>query len=827
MNLKMRKLVLLIAGFVLTGSTMLAQQVTGSVKDQQGKAVEKATVSLLNGKDSAVVKLAVTGSSGKFSFVIPQTGAYLVSVSHVGFATVYSAPFEVPGPGEVSLPDMVIDKTTGNLTGVTVTSKRPMVEVKADKTILNVEGTINATGNTALELLRKSPGVMLDKDDNISLMGKNGVQVYIDGKPTPLAGADLANYLRTLQSTQIEAIELITNPSAKYDAAGNAGIINIKLKKNKAFGTNGSANVGYNIGVFPKYNAGINVNHRNKGVNVFGNYNYNNTKQNNAFNLYRTIGNSFFDGRTPMIMDMESHGFKAGVDFFIDKKNTFGVLLNGNLSENSFNNNSRTSIGNLSTGIVDSILVANNTNDMGRNNVNFNLNYRFADTAGRELNLDADYGLYRNDGNQLQPNYYYDPTGTILKRQLLYRFISPTDIDIYTMKADYEQHFKKGRLGMGAKYSTISTANNFQRYDLSQLKPEIRTLDIERSNQFDYQENIFALYLNYNKQLKGVMFQAGLRMENTLSEGNSYGLNADATVNKGNVKSFKRNYTDFFPSAALTFNKNPMNQWGISYSRRIDRPAYQDLNPFEFKLDENTFQRGNINLRPQYTNIITLTNTYKFKLNTSLSYSRVTDVFAQLVDTTEKTKSFITRKNFDSRDVVGLNISYPFMYKNYMAFVNFSGNYTKYRANLGTGNRTISIDAASFNIYQQHSLKFGKKKDWTGEISGWYNTPALWEGAFRSKAMWSVDGGLQKTIFKGKGTFKVSVSDIFFSMKWKGELNFTGQKTIASGNFESRQLRTSLVWRFGSNTVKAARQRIDASEDEKKRTQGGGGLGNN
>jgi hypothetical protein len=167
------------------------------------------------------------------------------------------------------------------------------------------------------------------------------------------------------------------------------------------------------------------------------------------------------------------------------------------------------------------------------------------------------------------------------------------------------------------------------------------------------------------------------------------------------------------------------------------------------------------------------------------------------------------------------------MYKNYMAFVNFSGNYTKYRANLGTGNRTISIDAASFNIYQQHSLKFGKKKDWTGEISGWYNTPALWEGAFRSKAMWSVDGGLQKTIFKGKGTFKVSVSDIFFSMKWKGELNFTGQKTIASGNFESRQLRTSLVWRFGSNTVKAARQRIDASEDEKKRTQGGGGLGNN
>lgn len=823
----MRKLITVFTGLMMTASVLQAQKITGNVKDEQGKGLDKTTVSLLNAKDSSVAKLAVTADNGKFSITPDKPGSYLLGTSHVGYNNYYSKVFEVSGGGDLNLGDISMQKAGSSLAGVTVTSKKPMVEVKADKTILNVEGTINATGNDALELLRKSPGVLVDKDDNISLAGKNGVRIYIDGKPSPLAGADLANYLKSLNSAQIEAIELITNPSAKYDAAGNAGIINIRLKKNKAFGTNGSVNAGYNIGIYPKYNAGINFNHRNKGINVFGNYNYNRTKQNNAFNLYRTVLDTIFDNKTTAIFRNNSHGFKTGIDFFVNRKSTFGVLINGNIGENSFNNNSRTPISYKPTGVVSRILVANNQNDMSRNNVNFNLNYRYADTAGRELNLDADYGLFRNEGNQLQPNYYYDAISGSLLSQVFYRFIAPTDIDIYTLKADYEQNFKKGKLGFGGKYTAINTGNNFKRYDVSQLSPELKTLDIARSNQFDYNENIFALYINYNKQLKGVMFQAGVRMENTSTTGDSYGLNANGDINKGNVQTFKRNYTDFFPSASLTFNKNPMNQWGISYSRRIDRPAYQDLNPFEFKLDEYTFQKGNTSLRPQYTNIITLTNTYKYKLTTSLSYSHVNDVFAQLVDTTDKSKSFITRKNLATRDLVGLNISYPFMYKTYMAFFNFSGNYSKYKADLGGGSRVIDVENVSFNIYQQHSLKFGKKKDWTAEVSGWYNSPALWEGAFRSRSMWSVDAGMQKNIFKGKGTFKVAVSDIFFSMKWKGELDFAGQTTIASGNFESRQLKTSLTWRFGSNTVKSARQRKDASEEEKKRTQGGGGLGGN
>jgi iron complex outermembrane recepter protein len=821
----MKKLVLFLAGFVLLSSVVVAQQITGTVKDGQGKGIEKATVSLLMGKDSSVIKLAVTAVSGKYSFAAPVAGTYLISATYVGYSPVYPAPFEVSGTAEISLPDMMIDKTTGSLGAVTVTSKKPMVEVRADKTILNVEETINATGTDVLGLLRKSPGVLVDKDDNLSLAGKNGVKVYIDGKPTPLAGADLANYLKSIQSAQVEAIELITNPSAKYDAAGNAGIINIKLKKNKAFGTNGSVNAGYNIGVYPKYNGGINFNQRNKGINVFGDYNYSNSKVNSPFNLYRIVLDTIFNNNVDLVLGTKSHVFKTGADFFIDKKNTLGVLINGNLSENSFNNNSRTLISYKPTGVVNRVLVTNNVNNMKGNNVNFNLNYRFADTAGHELNVDGDYGLYRNKGNQLQPNFYYNPAGTTLLSQVMYRFISPTDINIYTFKADYEQNFQKGRLGFGGKTSVISTENNFQRFNVQQLNPEQKLLDLSRSNQFNYKENINALYINYNKQFKAVMFQAGVRMENTVTTGDSYGLNTDGSVNKSSKQGFERKYTDFFPSAALTFNKNPMNQWGVSYSRRIDRPAYQDLNPFEFKLDEYTFLKGNINLRPQYTNIVTLTNTYKYKLNTSLSYSHVKDVFTFLVDTTETSKSFLTRKNLATQDVVALNISYPFMYKNYTAFVNFSGNYSHYKADFGGGSRVIDLDAASFNIYMQHSYKFGKKQDWTAEVSGWYNSPAIWEGAFKSKSMWTMDAGMQKNIFKGKGTFKVSVSDIFFTMKFSGYTDFAGQYSRFSGTFESRQFKTALTWRFGSNTVKAARDRKDASEEEKKRTKSSGGFG--
>jgi hypothetical protein len=817
----MRKLVVLFAIVGLSFSAAQAQKISGIIKDEQGKGLEKTTVSLLRAKDSSVIKLAVTNNDGAFVF---QTiaGKYLVSISHVGYMPKYSVPFEVSG--DITIPVMQMIKSVGNMQDVTVTSKKPMIEVKADKTVLNVEGTINSVGNDALELLRKSPGVTIDKDDNVSLSGKNGVQIYIDGKPSPLSGADLTAFLKNLQSSQIEAIEIITNPSAKYDAAGNAGIINIRLKKNKSFGTNGSVNAGYAIGVYPKYNGGISLNNRGKKVNLFGNYNYNNNKNDNVFKLYRQQLDTIFDQRNNMTMRNNSNGFKAGLDYYVNSKHTLGVLVNGNFADNELNTDGKTYIIYKPTGITDRVLTANNSTNAERNNVNFNFNYHFLDTAGHDLTVDADYGLFRTKSDQLQPNIYYNPAMTTELSRTIYNFLSPTDIDIYTLKADYEQNLKGGKLGLGFKTSVVNTGNNFGRYNVN---GSVKTLDVTRSNQFDYTENINAVYLNYNKPFmkKGLMIQAGVRVENTINKGDSYSLNGNGSVNYSSKKSIKRNYTDLFPSAAITFNKNPMKQWSFSYSRRIDRPAYQDLNPFEFKLDEYTFQKGNTDLRPQYTNSFSVTNVYKYKLTTKLTYSHVADVFTQLVDTAEKTKSFITKKNLATQDITSLNISYPFMYKNYMLFTNLNTYYSMYKADFGGGSRVINLDVFSYNIYMQNSLKFGKKKTWTAEVSGFYNAPTIWQGTFESKSIWSIDGGVQKVILKGKGNLKVAVSDIFKTLKWKGTSNFAGQILTASGNFESRQFKINFSYRFGSNQVKAARNRKSASEEEEKRTQGGGGLG--
>lgn len=812
----MRKLCLLL-GSIMLSAVGFAQQINGNVKDVQGKGLGSVTVSLLNAKDSSVAKLSATKSDGRFSIAGAKAGQYLISTSHVGFNKSVSAPFEFNGTSDIEVPATQLEKSSGDMKGVTVVAKKPIVEVKADKTILNVEGTINSTGNDALELLRKAPGVTVDKDDNLALSGKNGVQVFIDGKPSPLSGTDLSNYLKSLQASQIESIELITNPSAKYEAAGNAGIINIRLKKNKAYGFNGSVNAGYNIGTYAKYNTGLALNYRYKKLNMFGNYNFNHSKNENFMNLYRTSDDSIFDQRSTMLNRNESNGFKAGIDYYATNKSTFGVMVNGNLGENSFANNSRTNISPLSSKLVDKVLIADNSADGKRDNMNFNANYRFADTSGHELNIDADYGYYNNDNSQLQPNDFFDASGNNFKYNETYRMNTPSEIDIYSVKADYEQNFKKGRLGIGTKISYVNTDNTFQRFAGQTSSPAFE----DTRNNFKYKENINALYVNYNRQFKGFMIQGGLRVENTQSEGNSSGFRWDNVENKMVNVDYKldRNYTSPFPSAAVTLNKNPMNQWSFTYSRRIDRPSYQNLNPFEFNLDKYTFQRGNPNLKPQYTNSFGVTNTFKYRFNTTLNYSHVADVFTQVPEI-EGSKALITTKNVTDQDIVSLNFSMPLSFKWYSVFANLNTYYSRYNPNVDTYK---SVDVFSFQVYMQQTAKLNKTT--TLELSGFYSAPSIWQGAFKSSKMWGLDGGIQQTLFKGKMTAKASITDIFKTMRYSATNGLTGQTLKVNGGWESRQFRLNLSYRFGRNQVKAARQRKSSIEEENKRTQGGGGIG--
>ncbi|HUC81225.1 MAG TPA: outer membrane beta-barrel family protein, partial [Flavisolibacter sp.] len=616
-------------------------------------------------------------------------------------------------------------------------------------------------------------------------------------------------------------IEIITNPSAKYEAAGNAGIINIRLKKNKAFGTNGSVNAGYAVGVYAKYNAGLNLNYRNKAINLYGTYSFAKGLSQNRLDLYRTVLDTLFDQQGVMVNDNLSHNVKVGADYTLNSKSSFGVLVNGTIADPQVAMNSRTPITYVKTGVVDRVLVANNTSNLKRDNYNVNLNYNYNGTDGRTLMLNADRGTYKSRNDQYQPNFYYTPNGAFI-RSVIVEMFAPSTIDITSAKVDYEQNFKGGKLGLGGKVSFINTDNDFSRYDVNGA----RSLDLR--NLFLYKENINALYANWNRAFPGILIQAGLRVENTVTEGESTGEQKIGSTYVPQNSDFDRNYTNFFPSAAVTFNKNPMNQWSVSYSRRIDRPAYQNLNPFEMKLDEYTYQKGNINLRPQFTNSFELTNIFKYRLTTKLGYSHVSDLFTQIFDTADKSKSFIINRNLAKQDIISLNVSYPVQYKAYSMFANLSANYSMNRADFGEG-RVIDVNAFGATAYVQNSFRFAKT--WTAEVTGLYIAPTVQQGTFKSKAFGFVDLGLQKQIFAGNGTVKASFSDVFRTFRFNATSDFAGQKTNVIARWEAQQFKLNLSLRFGSTTVKAAKQRTTAAEEEAKRasqSSGGGiGIGNN
>ncbi|HEY4109766.1 TonB-dependent receptor [Puia sp.] len=805
---------------ILSYKSLHAQQVRGITRDDKGKPLSGATVALKNNKDSSVVKLGISNTSGQYEFSPISPGQYFVTVSHIGFASQNSVSFAARPEGETRVPETTLSRVPKELRETVITGRKPLVEARPDKLILNVEGSINEVGSDALELLRKAPGVTVDKDNNLSLNGKNGVQVYIDGRPTYLSAANLADYLKTLQSSSIEAIEIITNPSAKYDAAGNAGIINVRLKKDQAYGTNVSLNAGYGIGTYSKYNGSFSLNHRERNFNVFGDYSYNHSMNEGYSTMYRTQLDTFFLQKTTVITTSNTHNYKIGTDWFIDKQNTLGVIVNGISSTNAISSNAVTPIVYVPTNKTDRFLQANNRTNGSRDNVNFDLNYRFADSSGHELNIDADYGLYHFRSNQFQPNDYFDSTGKTLLYSNNYNLISPSDIHISTFRADYVTNLAKGKLSVGLKSSYVTTRNDFQEWDIDNGGGATHALlDTLSSNNFDYRENINAAYANYNRTLKGWVFQAGLRAENTNGKGTSTGYKEEQRARSidGLVpydSSFTRHYTDVFPSASITYNKNPLKQWTLSYSRRIDRPAYQSLNPFEFKLDDYTFSRGNTLLRPQYTNNLGLSFTYKYKLTASLNFSHTKDLSTTLIDTTEGSKALIEQENLATQNVASLNISYPFQYKWYSVFINVSSFYQLNKANFGVG-RVIDLNVFNATIFTQHTLRLGG--GWTGEINQYYTSPNVWTATLRASSLWNLDAGLQKSLFAGKGSLKVSVTDIFHTLNWTATSLFAGQSIRASGGSETRQLKVFFSYRFGNRQVKAARRRTTGAEEESKR----------
>jgi outer membrane receptor protein involved in Fe transport len=781
--------------------------ITGKVKDENNKPIDAVTVSLLKASDSSLVKMAFTDTSGNFEIERDLKGDFLLSYSSIGFESTYSDVFKLEENQNYSSPTVSLHSESKKIQEVTVTSRRPTIEAKPGKIVFNVEGSINATGSNALELLQKSPGVMVDNNENISMKGKSGVKIYIDGKMTQLDNKGLAEYLKSINSSDVEAIEMIANPGAKYDASGNAGVINIRLKKNKKFGTNGNVEFGLTQGRTPKVNGGASLNYRDKKINVFSNASAASGRRDNDLNIYRIQNGTIFDQNAVMTNKRRNVNVKAGADYFLDRKNTIGILATSSFGGGSFNSDGTTDIYNQSSGVLLQKLKATNNAPINRANANFNLNYRYADdSSGTQVSFDADYGLYRSTSESYQPNNYYGADDHF-QYAIINGNSTPTDINIYTAKLDIEHKLGKGKLGYGAKVAVVKTDNTFEFFKYTDNVP---VKDMGLSNSFVYTENVNAAYVNYDITLSPKWsLQTGLRMEQSNTEGKL--TRADGVIQADNT--VKRNYLNLFPNAALTYTWKPEHVFGLTYSRRIDRPDYQDLNPFENKLDQMTYEKGNAFLNPQYTDNIELSYIFKSMVNASLGYSYVKDYVVTITDTINNNATFIQNRNIASQRIYSFSIGSPLpIAKWWNGYINVWCNYQQIEGSFN--NINLDLSAFGYGAYMQQSFTLGK--NYTAELSGWFNGKGM-ENAWHKNAMGSLDIGIQKRFLNERASLKLSVTDVLRTTRFKGGSNYGGVDLAINQQNENQTVRLNFNYRFGNSQVKGARQRKTASDSEGRR----------
>jgi iron complex outermembrane receptor protein len=793
-----------------------AARISGKVEAANQTVLSAATVTLLKAKDSSVVKMSVSDQNGHFAFDNIRQGKYIIIVSAVGYQKKYSQPLSVSSDSTVTeLTPIVLASASKDLKAVTVSVRKPLVEQKIDRMVVNVDAFISNTGTNALEALEKSPGVQVDKDGNISLKGKQNVIVLIDGRPAYLSGPDLANMLKGMQSSQLETIEIMTNPPAKYDASGNAGIINIKTKKNKVKGFNGNVSAGVGQGVYFKTNESASFNYRDGKVNIFSNYSF--SRNNNFQNLdilrrYTNddkTTNAIFEQTAFMKRRNMSNNLKIGMDYYVNSKTTLGIVVSGFYNpESSVNNN--TSYLKDPELAIDSIVHAGSTmKEVWKNgSVNLNMRHQY-DSTGRELTADVDYIRYDASNDQNFINTTYEPNW-IKKYDEQLSGVLPVSINIYSAKMDYTHPLKNNsKIEMGWKSSYVETENKANYY---LLNGDVWETDYGKTNFFNYTENINAGYVNINKQLtKKWGVQAGLRFENTNYKGHQYG-----NPEKGD-SSFSRTYNSWFPTVYISYSADKNNQFSTSFGRRIDRPNYKNLNPFMFFLDKYTYMAGNPWLQPQYSYNFEVSHIYKGILTTTLNYSITSNLFSETFDQ-KGYATIVQQGNLGRRENAGIAVNAQIHVAKWLTSMLYTNyNYMKFSGKLYGDD--INVEAGVLQLSLNNQLNF--KNGWGAELSGWYRSKGP-EAQIILDPFGQVAAGVSKQVLKGKGTVKVNVRDIFYTQKPQGQINFKNTEAHFVNTRDSRVANVTFMYRFGKPLKNGNGQRKKGSAGEEQNRVGVG-----
>jgi outer membrane receptor protein involved in Fe transport len=719
-------------------------------------------------------------------------------------------PARAPKAPTLTSPDQaVIDSIVANaISEVVVTGRRPFIEQRADRYVVNVASGISTAGRNAVDVLANTPGVMV-RDGKIEAMYKE-MAIYIDGRPSNISGDQLTTLLNSIQGDNIARIEVITNPSSRYDAAGTGGIIDIRTKKGLQHGFNGSLDAGYRQGQRDQQNAGITLNYRRKRFNVFGNYSV--TRTNGWSEIGQTNGTTDAGGVRHLFVQNATResvkprvnqSYRAGVDYQISERHIVGVLYNGYRSGNGRDMMSGlTTITPALDGVGSSRTQTQSTADNNGNQLNLNYQGTLA-KPGRQLTIDLDWGRFRNSPWQLSDVTYFDTAGAALTAASEHlRHSNPQDIEVLSAKIDFSSPlWSKAKLEVGAKSSRVTNDNNLVS---EQQDSGAWVVDAGRTNDFGYSEAIHAGYVNFNQSFGKVNLQAGLRGEYTDSRGNQ------RTTGEVNTK----HYFDLFPTLYLSYAPSRKHRLGASYGRRVMRPNYGQLNPFETKIDAYSFDRGNPDLKPSYIDNVSLSYSLGQSLMMKIDYNDMHDLITQ-TPVREEGKYGLTRTNFGRRQSATMMINYrvsPVKWCNINLMA--MGMWSRDRSTESFG----VVDNSSFVAMAQVGNNFTITPTLSAELTGMYQSRQR-HTYMSMDPVGNVSLGVRKSFFAGKLSLSLAANDLFYTHKQSAVSAVSGLDYGLSIRRDTRYVSLSARWNFNSGNAKAARRRTSGIEDEKNRAQ--------
>ena len=780
-----------------TGTTVKGTVTNAATQNPQAFS----TVILLQSPDSAAMNTSMTDEAGVYTFDNVRPGKYLVKAIMVGFAPAQSMAFEVKQQA-AQVPAIPMLEQVNALQEVVVKGQKPVLEQLADRLVLNVE-QLNTAGDNSLEVLKKAPGVRLDKDDNIVFRGSSSVNVMLNGKMTYMTGTELSNYLKSLPASAVSKVELIANPPASFDAAGTAGIINIVLKRDETLGLNGTANLSVGQGKYEKLSGGTNLNYNTGKVSLFARLHSGYYNSFNRLTLERNINDSLYRQVNYWHPYTKSLSYTAGADYFISKKHTIGVMLKGYTSPVDARTTSQSQNYDEEHNLFGRLRMENPSKSTGGNH-SLNLNYKYdIDTTGRSLTFDADYVGYNSSKDEKFTNNYYDAAGEPVRTPEELRSFSSGDVSIKALKLDYVHPFGKGwKAEAGAKSSWVRN-NNSIRFDVQQEEGWIN--DIRRTNRFVYTENINAAYLSLGKKIsRKLSMKAGLRAERTVGEGNAVTTS----------ESIKLDYWKLFPSLFVSYSANDNNQFSASYSRRISRPSYSSLNPFILYADPYTAIQGNPFLQPSYSNSLMASYTYKSFQLLSVSYLQKSDFVMDVIDQNDETKvSISTPQNLSQATSLRISSGGTLPITDWWnTDVQLTGAYDRVETPvLGT-----TYNSEQFAWEASADQDFLLPKNYKLQLSSYYSSSAVY-GLSVVKANYRIDLGMKKILWNDKATVSLKLRDVFNSSRYRATLRYSNVDMFWQNQWESRRLYLSFDYKFGSSKVRTARNRKTGTSEEENR----------